>query len=604
MHPLGEILSELDKELSLSAYSAAARKLKRLAAPLEEFRVGILADHTFDVETVLGVECARRGMGAVFYQAGYNQVRQELLSPAGGLDAFRPHAVLLSFDLESEFPGITTASPVAGALPDPQEFLSALGAALAAFRARSTVPVFVQEFIPPAVDLGGLLDSSTGRSLFAWTMDLNAALRRTAAAAGSVYVIGAARLAATHDLASWRDGRMWYLAHAGINPKKFPVLAAQIARSFAALRRPAAKCLVLDLDNTLWGGVLGDLGADGILCADTDYPANAYADFQRAVLALRSRGILLAVASKNDAALVEEAFTRRVNMPLGREHISDWEVHWGPKPESLQRIASRLNIGLDSLVFLDDNPAEVDLVRMSVPQVRTYLMPSRPEQFVGFLAQLEDFDQLEISAEDLRRAEMYAVRKKQTDLAAAATDLESFYRSLGTVLEPEPSGPSNLDRIVQLIGKTNQFNLTTRRHDKAVLLERIARGSELWAFRASDVHGDHGIIGVALLDFAGDDCTVDTLLMSCRVIGRTLETAILHFLEARALARGAAVIQGEYLPTAKNGPCRDFYGSHGFSGTAEEGDAVMWTKPIRATRTGCPEWITIRGELSEVCEQI
>jgi FkbH-like protein len=603
MHPLGEILSELDKERSLSAYSAAARKLKRLAAPLGEFRVGILANHTFDIETILGVECARRGMSAVFYQAGYNQYRQELLSPESGLDAFRPHAVLLSLDLESAFPGITTASPVAGASPDPNEFLSALRAAFAAFRARSTAPVFVQEFIPPAVDLGGLLDSTTGRSLFAWTMELNAALRRTATAAGSVYVIGAARLAASHDLASWRDGRMWYLAHAGINPKKFPILAAQIARSFAALRRPAAKCLVLDLDNTLWGGVLGDVGADGILCADTDYPANAFADFQRAVLALRSRGILLAVASKNDASLVEEAFARRADMPLRREHVSDWEVLWGPKPESLQRIASRLNIGLDSLVFLDDNPAEVDLVRMSVPQVRAYLMPSRPEQFVDFLAQLEDFDQLEISAEDLRRAAMYAVRKKQADLAAAATDLESFYRSLGTVLEPEPAGPANLDRIVQLIGKTNQFNLATRRHDKAVLLERTAGGSELWAFRASDVHGDHGIIGVALLDFEGDVCTVDTLLMSCRVIGRTLETAILHFLEKRAFSRGAAVLRGEYLPTAKNGPCRDFYGSHGFSATAADGDAVLWTKSVRESGTACPEWITIRGELTEICER-
>ena len=603
MNPLGEILSELDRDRSLSAYSAAARKLKRLAAPLEELRVGILANHTLDIETVLGVECARRGMGAVFYQAGYNQYRQEFLSPESGLDAFRPQVVLLSLDLESAFPGLSTTSPAAGALPDPSEFLSALGAALAAFRARSTVPIFVHEFIPPAADLGGLLDSSTGRSLFTRTMELNAALRRTAAAAGSVYVIGAARLAATHDLASWRDARMWYLAHAGINPKKFPILAAQIARSFAALRRPAAKCLVLDLDNTLWGGVLGDLGADGILCADTDYPANAYADFQRAVLALRSRGILLAVASKNDASLVEEAFTKRVNMPLRREHISDWEVHWGPKPESLQRIASRLNFGLDSLVFLDDNPAEVDLVRMSVPQVRAYLMPSRSEQFVDFLANLEDFDQLEISAEDLRRAEMYEVRKKQADLAAAATDLESFYRSLGTVLEPEPAGPSNLDRIVQLIGKTNQFNLTTRRHDKAVLLERTARGSELWAFRASDVHGDHGIIAVALLDFDKDACTVDTLLMSCRVIGRTLETAILHFLEERAFGRGAAFIRGEYIPTAKNGPCRDFYGRHEFTGAAGEDATEVWTKPIRQTRTACPEWITIRGEITEVCER-
>ena len=397
---------------------------------------------------------------------------------------------------------------------------------------------------------------------------------------------------------------MWYLAHAGIDPKKFPILAAQIARSFAALRRPAAKCLVLDLDNTLWGGVLGDLGADGILCADTDYPANAYADFQRAVLALRSRGILLAVASKNDASLVEEAFAKRVNMPLRREHISDWEVHWGPKPESLQRIASRLNIGLDSLVFLDDNPAEVDLVRMSVPQVRTYLMPSRPEQFVDFLASLEDFDQLEISSEDLRRAERYEVRKKQAGMAASATDLESFYRSLGTVLEPEPAGPSNLDRIVQLIGKTNQFNLTTRRHDKAALLERTRarlRTLGVSRFRCSRRSRHHRRCRARLRPerlhrrYAADELPGD------RPHARDGHPAFSRgtSLRPRRCSNSAA----NTYRHAKNGPCRDFYGRHEFASAAGEGDAVMWTKPIRQTRTACPEWITIRGEITEVCEQ-
>ena len=601
MQELSEVLAELDKDRSLSAYSAARRKLKNVAAPLAGFRIAILANHTLDIETVLGVECARRGLGAEFYQAGYDQYRQELLNPQSRLDAFAPDAVLVSLHLESVFPGIATTPGATSGLPDHSGWLSTFQAALSAFRVRSAAPVFVHDFIPPALEINGLLAFSTGRSLFDWTMELNAGLHRAAAGIGSVYVLSAARLASGSDLPSWRDSRMWYLARAGINPKKFPVLAAYIARSFAALRRPAAKCLVLDLDNTLWGGILGDVGFDGILCADTDYPANAYADFQRAVLALRSRGILLAVASKNDESLVEEAFRKRANMPLRREHISDWEVHWGPKPESLQRIAARLNIGLDSLVFLDDNPAEIDLVKMSLPQVRAYVLPSRPEQFVEFLARLEDFDQLEISSEDLRRAELYEIRKQQVTLAAVATDIESFYRSLRMVLAAEPAGPRNFDRIVQLIGKTNQFNLTTRRHDKAALTARIANGSELWAFRASDVHGDHGIIAVALLDFDRDACTVDTLLMSCRVIGRTLETAILHFLEGRALAREAAAIRGEYLPTPKNGPCRDFYGQHGFSCAVQDDGRRTWTKDIRASRTACPEWITIVGELTETC---
>ncbi len=350
----------------------------------------------------------------------------------------------------------------------------------------------------------------------------------------------------------------------------------------------------------IWGGILGDAGPRGILCAGTDYPAGAYADFQRALLALRSRGILLAVASKNDWALVEEAFRVRDDMPLRPEHIAHWEVHWNPKPESLDRIAGLLNIGVDSLVFLDDNPAEIDLVRMARPAVRAHLMPAHPEEFAGFLSKLEDFDQLRLSDEDMRRAELYQLRKKQAEMAAAATDLESFYRSLKTVLVPERSGEANFDRIVQLIQKTNQFNLTTRRHDRNALVERLGRGSELWGFRASDVHGDHGLIAVALLDFDGGVCSIDTLLMSCRVIGRTLETAVLHFLEGRALARGARAMRGEYLPTAKNGPCREFYPQHGFTLAAEDGRRTEWSKNLE-NRTGCPEWITISGELTEVC---
>ncbi|HWR52133.1 MAG TPA: HAD-IIIC family phosphatase [Bryobacteraceae bacterium] len=593
---VAEILAELDRNPSLAAYSAAARKL-RSAAGLKPFRVALLANHTLDIGTALGVEAARRGLALELYQAGYDQYRQELLNAGGGLDAFRPDAVLVSLNLESTFPGVSGATcAVTTGLPSAREWAESLRAVLGSYRERSAVPIFVLDFIPPVHDMDGVFG---GGGLFGWTMELNGVLRAVAAGLPSVFVIDAAKLACSTTLAEWRDPRMWLLARAGINPKKFPLLAARIARSFAALTRPAAKCLVLDLDNTLWGGVLGDAGADGVLCADTDYPANAYAGFQRAVVALRSRGVLLAVASKNDRESVDDVFGRRREMPLKSGHISDWEVHWGPKPESLQRIAERLNIGLDSLVFLDDNPAEVDLVRMTLPQVRAYVMPKRPEEFAPFLASLEDFDQLWLSAEDLRRAELYEARKKTAEIAATSTDLESFYRSLRTVVTPEPASPANFDRLVQLIHKTNQFNLTTRRHDAAALKERMDRGSELWGFRASDLHGDHGIIAVALLDFADSACVVDTLLMSCRVIGRTIETAILSFLEERAAARGAGEIRGEYRPTPKNGPARDYYERHGYLRTGESDAATVWVKDVSRGRTECPEWIALTGELTE-----
>jgi FkbH-like protein len=255
-------------------------------------------------------------------------------------------------------------------------------------------------------------------------------------------------------------------------------------------------------------------------------------------------------------------------------------------------------------VFLDDNPAEIALVKMAVPAARAYQIPSRPEDFVEFLGSLEDFDQLQLSAEDMKRPELYEVRKKQTQMALAATDLETFYRSLKTVLTPEKANGSNFDRIVQLIQKTNQFNLTTRRHGKSELMKCCDHGSELWAFRARDVHGDHGIIAVALLDFDATSCKIDTLVMSCRVIGRTLETAILHFLEECARSRGSTQTCGEFLPTPKNDPCKDFYERHAYLCTERGDHGTRWSKNLDTQLTQCPEWIEIDREVSPICSKI
>jgi predicted enzyme involved in methoxymalonyl-ACP biosynthesis len=263
MDALGNVFTELDKNPSLSAYAAAATKVRELSSPLPELRVAILSNHTFEIETALEVECARRGFKAVFYLAGYDQYRQELLTPGAGLDQFQPEAVLISLDLESAFPGISASTCALGGLPPIPECIDGIRALLTAWRARSAAPAFLHDFIPPASFGGGLLDGA----VFDWVMELNAALRRMASGMDGVFVPAAARTACVSGLAGWRDQRFWYLARVGINPKKFPILAAHLARCLAALRRPAAKCVVFDLDNTVWGGILGDAGPRGILCA-------------------------------------------------------------------------------------------------------------------------------------------------------------------------------------------------------------------------------------------------------------------------------------------------------------------------------------------------
>jgi FkbH-like protein len=603
MGNLAEIFAELDQKPSLFQYANAARKLKNGLTQLPPYRIAILANHTFDIGSILTVECARHGLQAILYNSGYDQYQQELLNPEAEMDRFHPDAILISLHLENAGLALSSATcALTDNLPRVEEWITQFKALLSGYRNRSTTPIFLQNFIPPATDMDGLLALRGRHSVFDSVMEINSELREMASSLEAVFIVDAARIACRNNLAEWRDNRLWFLAKVGVNPQKFPVLGSEIARCVAALRRPAAKCLILDLDNTIWGGTLGDVGPEGIQCTDESFPGNAYAAFQRALLALRSRGILLAIASKNDASLVEEVFRKRTDMVLRPEHISDWEVHWEPKSESILRIASRLNIGVDSIVFLDDNPAEIALLKMMLPDVRAYQMPANAEDFVAFAANLTDFDQLRLSVEDMRRPELYELRKKQTEIAVAATDLETFYRSLKTILTPEKAISSNFDRIVQLIQKTNQFNLTTRRHDKSELMRRLDRGSEVWAFRTRDVHGDHGIIAVALLDFTGAACQIDTFLMSCRVIGRTLETAILHFLEECALSRRATQIQGEYLPTAKNGSFKDFYERHAYVCSERNDQRTQWSKGLDRDLTRCPAWIEI--EVKPICSQV
>ncbi len=603
MSTLKDVFATLDGDPSISAYEATLKKLE--GVQLEPLRLAVLTNHTLDIQTALTVECARHGLCLQLYQADYDQYRQELLDPDAGHLTFAPDAILISLHLENAFPKHSFGTCASSQeLPAVEGWLSDFQSVLSAYRDRSATPILLQNFIPLDTDMDGLLPTSGARSIFSWAMELNHGLSKLAASLPEVYVVDVAKLAFESGLKSWRDRRLFYIAGIGINPRMYPILSSRVARCLVALRHPPAKCLVLDLDNTVWGGILGEVGPAGIQCAGSFYPANAYADFQRALLALRSRGILLAVASKNDPSLVEDAFRERPEMPLRPEHITAWEVHWEPKFQSLQRIASRLNIGLESLVFLDDSPTEVDLVKSSLSAVRAYQMPARPEMYTEFLAQLTEFDQLTLSKEDMRRPQLYKIHAQQAELAASATDLVSFYRSLQTTITVERADKSNLDRIVQLFQKTNQFNLTTRRYDKSQLMERLSRGSELWAFRVRDVHGDHGIVVVALLEFESCTCRIDSLLMSCRVIGRTLETAVLCFLENRALSRGVTRMIGEYRVTTKNSPCRDVFKKHGFEYISQEGDDNTCIKNISSQRTVCPEWIAIQGDVPQSQEAL
>jgi FkbH-like protein len=354
-----------------------------------------------------------------------------------------------------------------------------------------------------------------------------------------------------------------------------------------------AKALVVDLDNTLWGGVVGEDGLDGIQVGP-EYPGAAYLALQRAIQALRHRGVLLAVASKNNPDEALDALDRHPGMLLRSGDFAALRINWNDKARSLREIAEELNIGVDSLAFLDDNPAEREQVRLELPEVTVVELPSDPMGYARALADCPVFERLSLTREDQQRGRLYEDQRQRADLQRASASLEDFLRSLEMEMSMGPVEPASVRRVAQLTQKTNQFNLTTRRYSEQEI-DALASdpGARVYQVQVRDRFGDNGLVGVAITRRGADAWEIDTLLLSCRVIGRAVESAMLARLSDDARAAGATRLCGWFLPTAKNAPASDFYPSHGFSLLESSDGATRWEAGLGADRPRCPEWIDL-----------
>jgi FkbH-like protein len=325
------------------------------------------------------------------------------------------------------------------------------------------------------------------------------------------------------------------------------------------------------------------------------YPGSAFVSFQRALRRLHERGILLAIASKNNSADVDEVFEKNPHMELNKKHFAAVEIHWKPKSNSIRNIADRLNIGLEHIVFADDNPVECDEVSTALPMVRTVLLPPQPEKLIHAIFEEGLFDSITYSSEDRRRTQLYRQRAEANAVRSQTGTLEDFYRSLQMTALFSPVMSSTIGRAAQLTQKTNQFNATTRRYTEADLMERLMDPDWiLTTVSVRDRFGDNGIVGVTMAKRTGEALEIDTLLLSCRVIGRSIETAMLAQLGSEAAARGLRELRGRIVPTLKNEPVRDLFARHGFRECGEEGSGVsLWSLSLDNHELREPEWITL-----------
>jgi FkbH-like protein len=553
-----------------------AKALGRLSdtAPLTPFRLAVLSNATTELLLPALVGTAlRHGLALEVSAAPFDQAVQQALDPASALHGVRPDAVLLAFDargygIDGHHPALTGAEAAAkidGALAKVATIRAGLARGCAA-------PLLVQTLAPPPKRLFGGLD----RRIPGSASRLAAAFNDRLAEAGDL-LFDVAALAETVGLESWHDPSRWHHAKLAFAPRLVPLYADHLARLLAALRGKARKCLVLDLDNTCWAGVIGDDGLEGIGIGQGDALGEAHLAVQRAALDLRTRGVVLAVCSKNDDAIARRPFRDHPDMLLREDHIAVFQANWIDKPTNLKAIAKQLNIGTDALVFLDDNPVERALVRREMPEVAVPELPEDAAYYPRMLLAAGYFEAVAFSAEDRGRAEQYQANARRAELESSATDLDSYLRSLEMVLTLAPFDALGRARIAQLINKSNQFNLTTRRYTEAEVarLEDDAAVFTLQA-RLLDGFGDNGMISVVIVRASAAVWEFDTWLMSCRVLGRRVEEAVLAAVAGAARTAGAKALVGRYIASGRNGMVEDHYRKLGFAPAGTEGEATLW----------------------------
>ncbi len=460
------------------------------------------------------------------------------------------------------------------------------------FRSRSTASLIIQSFEQPLIESSGILDSRRAVGQAEIIRLLNRKLNLAALAREGVYVLDYDALVARHGRKNWIDEKKWLTSRSPISADCLVHIAREYLRFLIPLAGRQCKVLVVDLDNTLWGGIVGEDGTKGLQIG-LEYPGACFLAFQRAILELHGRGVLLAICSKNNEADALDALANHPQMLLRLEHFASIRINWTDKAQNIREIAAELNVGVDSIAFADDSLAERQRVKLELPEVTVINLPSDPAGYASALRSSPVFERLSVTSEDRERGKYYAEQRERSQLASTATSLEDFYRSLQMRAEFVAVTPATLPRISQLTQKTNQLNTTTRRYSEAEIQSLADDPAwNLFGVRIVDKFGDNGIVGVVISRTAGEILEIDTFLLSCRVIGRTVETAMLARVHDTARASGCTRIRGWFFPTKKNDPAKNIFGNHGFTATEQTESGTLWELDVNAKSISKPAWIT------------
>ena len=556
-------------------------------------RIAILGGSTTaEVRSMLELFLLAHGIQPTFYESGYNRYCEDILFENPDLWSFKPEIVFLhtTWQNVSQFPEL---------LESETEVENRVRREMARFESlwekiHTTLGALIIQNnfdLPRLRPLGNLEASEVfGRSNF--LLRLNVEFGSYARNHSRFLINDIFYLSAQVGVAAWLEHSYWYNFHMALGPTATVALAQNVAAIVKSVYGKSKKCLVLDLDNTLWGGVIGDDGVQNLILGRDHPVGEAFLDFQRYVKGMQRRGVILAVCSKNDPENAKEGFSHPDSV-LKLEVFSAFKANWNPKPENIREIAAELNVGLDSVVFVDDNPAERALVAEQLPEVAVPDVGSDVSLFAEVLEHERYFEVHKVVQDDLSRSAFYSSNEQRSTFQAGFRDYGEFLASLEMTAEIGPFSSVYLERITQLINKTNQFNLTTRRYTIAEVEAMACDPSCITLYgRLADRFGDNGLVSVLIGRVSDATVEVDLWLMSCRVLKREMELAMFDALVERCQAQGIGRIVGVYVPSKKNSMVAGHYADLGFSRVAgASGDRDVWQYDVPRTYSARTRYI-------------
>lgn len=583
----------MPEEYSLSHYINKSKEITEKFN--KKIRIGLLSSFSINgLKEILQVKSAERSISCMIYEAPYNQYSQEILNQDSNLYKFLPEITFFIIDTRNIF-GEIFRFPYSISSSEREKFVekkfNEIKNLIDKFVTKTNSKLIITKLNIPSFSPNGIFESKIEYGFHNMIEDFNHKLMKNYLNSENVYVYDFEKFVAKNGEDNVFDYNQFFFGDLKISIEYLPVLGQDLMKYLIGYLGITKKCIVLDLDNTLWGGIVGEDGFNGIKLGP-EPPGNAFMEFQRVLLSLHQRGIILAINSKNNFEDAIQVIKEHPYMILKEEHFAAIRINWKDKVTNMKELVKEINIGMDSLVFIDDDPVNREFVKSIFPEILVIDLSNDPSTYASTIENIIDFSVLKITDEDKNRGKMYLKQKMISELEESTPDLQTFLSQLDLKIIIKEVNEFTLPRVSQLILKTNQFNLTTKRYQESDIKNMIQDPNFIvGCAQVEDKFGDNGITGVFIIKKENEkEWRIDTFLMSCRIMGRDIEKGIMIYIVNTAKENNIEKIKADFLPTQKNKPIKNFLPNCEFK---KEGD--HWTYTIKS-KIKFPEYLTVKVE--------